>query len=101
MGDLDGYFEVIRKSGDRRRDEVRALNEMLGEPDLIVPDGDDVPGATGYWRVKGGVISYVRYRADGMWQPESRREYTDEFITSLHGLLSKEPREEESESDED
>jgi hypothetical protein len=78
----DDYSKVIDAIGERRRQEQVELNTKVGEPSIFVPDPDDSRFGTGYWKAKGGVISYRKY-ANG-YDPLSRMEYTNEFIELLN-----------------
>ncbi len=70
----------MSKFGDLRAEDERAkrLNARLGLPSMEV-------NGRGYWRVKGGVFSYMR-RKDGLWAPETRMEWNDELIETLGRL---------------
>lgn len=78
----DNWLGAIAKAGERQRQEHAALQEKLGEPDFFLPDDHADPRfGTGFWRVNGGVATYRKF-ANG-YSPESRMEYTNEFIGIL------------------
>lgn len=97
VSDFALLADAIMHSGDDRRDRERIFLEKLGQPDLFIPflpeDGGDPSGESGigYWRVKGGVISYRRW-GTGIYDIHSREEYTDQEIRQLFALLERPPR---------
>lgn len=87
---LSSFSDALEVHSRRREEEHRVLNEKLGEPDFFQPnDQNDPRFGIGYWRVKSGVVSYRKY-ANG-YDPLSRYEYTDAFISMLASLVANKP----------
>lgn len=91
-GWLSNMSDALKEQSDRRDAERAEFNKRLGEPDFFQPhDQEDPRFGLGYWRIKGGVVSYAKY-ANG-YDPRTRHEYVDSFIKLLTDLQKLKPRE--------
>lgn len=84
MSNLDQWSKIIENSGREREARVDKLTFEMGPPDFM-------EGEIGYWRITGGITSY-KMSGRGLLVPESRTDFTDEFVTKLSELLKKEGR---------
>lgn len=86
---LDGWFGVIADQGKNHEQEQIELSEKLGKPDHL--DTDDEYMETGYWRCRGGLMSYQRRKCGGLWISHTRVEYLEDHIKMLANLLKIDP----------
>jgi hypothetical protein len=82
--DLSEWSDALNRIANERDRQRAEFSKKLGEPHVFVPDPDEPTHGVGYWRIRGGVMSYRKY-SNG-YDPMTRVEYTDEFIAKLKWL---------------
>lgn len=81
---LGEFSRMIEEQGEQRRQQEKEYSDKLGAADAV-RDEDE------FYRVEGGVLVFRRFPS-GIIDRLSRREFTDEHIQFLAGLLTREPR---------
>lgn len=86
--DLDSFSESLRRASERKETERLEWERTLPPPAVFVPDPEVEGHGFGLWPAEDGAgVVLIRKMSSG-WRPETRQQFTREFVEALWRTLS-------------
>lgn len=87
---LQVYSDMCKKMRLERIDREKAVYDKLGKPHSRAIDTESGV-QRGFWRIKGGIVSYEFHPREPRIIEHSRMEYPDELLDRLAAVRQFEP----------